>query len=80
VYDEPIEHQSSAAVGDPGNTARAVKGYPSRAAMDLMLKAAGFATLRYYDWQNAGVKRWDDLKAYYMGTRVTVTATAGVQN
>jgi 2-polyprenyl-3-methyl-5-hydroxy-6-metoxy-1,4-benzoquinol methylase len=80
VYDEPIEHQSSAAIGDPGNAARAVKGYPSRAAMDLMLKAAGFATLRHYNWQNAGIKRWDDLKAYYLGTRVTVTATAGVQN
>ena len=29
----------------------------------------------YYDWQAAGIKRWDDLKNYYLGTRITATAT-----
>jgi len=76
VYDEPVEEESAAAVGDPGNPARAVKGYPTRAALDLMLKAVGFSDLHYYNWRNAGIERWDDLKAYYLGMRVTVTAMA----
>lgn len=75
VRDEAIEHEGAAAVGDPGNPARAVRGYPSRAAMELMLKAAGFSALRCYNWRDVGIKRWDDLKAYYLGARVTVTAT-----
>lgn len=77
VYDEAIEHESAAAVGDPGNPARAVKGYPSRAALELMLKAVGFSTLHYYNWRSVGIKRWDDLKDYYLGTRVSVTAIGG---
>ena len=75
LRDEAIEHEGAAAVGDPGNPARAVKGYPSKAALELMLKAAGFSALRYYNWRDVGIKRWDDLKAYYLGARVTVTAT-----
>jgi len=42
-----------------------------------MLKAPGVPTLHYYSWQNAGIKRWDDLKDYYLGIRVSVTAVAG---
>jgi predicted RNA methylase len=77
VHDEAIENESAAAVGDPGNPARAVKGYPSRAALELMLKSVGFSAVHYYNWRNVGIKRWDDLKDYYMGARVTVTASAG---
>lgn len=81
VHDEGTDHESMAAFGDlesvdPGKPARAVKGYPSKEALQLMLKAVGFANVRYYDWKAAGIKRWDDLKNYYLGTRVTVTAQA----
>jgi ubiquinone/menaquinone biosynthesis C-methylase UbiE len=75
VHDEAVQNESAAAIGDPGNPARAVKGYPSRAALELMLKAAGFPVLRYYNWQNVDIKPWDDLKDYYLGRRVSVTAT-----
>jgi 2-polyprenyl-3-methyl-5-hydroxy-6-metoxy-1,4-benzoquinol methylase len=74
VHDEAVQNESAAAVGDPGNPARAVKGYPSRAALELMLKAVGLPVLRYCDWRNVGIKRWDDLKDYYLGERVSVTA------
>jgi predicted RNA methylase len=75
VHDEAVQNESAAAVGDPGNPARAVKGFPSRAALELMLKAVGFPVLRYYNWRNVGIKRWDDLKDYYLGRRESVTAT-----
>jgi hypothetical protein len=39
-----------------------------------MLNAAGFSTLTYYDWQNADIQRWDDLKDYYLRRRISVTA------
>jgi ubiquinone/menaquinone biosynthesis C-methylase UbiE len=74
VQMEETANESAGAVGEPGNPERAVSGNPSRAALELMLKSVGFSTLRYYDWRNAGIRRWDDLKDYYLGTRVSVTA------
>lgn len=68
VLDEMTEHESAAAVGEPGDPARAVKGLPSRAALELMLRAVGFPTLRYYDWRGSGIKRWNDLKDYYLAS------------
>ena len=81
VHEEPTDHESTAAFGDlelvdPGKAVRAIKGYPSKEALQLMLKAVGFSNVRYFDWQAAGIKRWDDLKNYYLGTRITVTAQA----
>lgn len=75
VQHEETEEESAAAFGDPGNPARALSGNPSRGALELMLKAVGFSSLHYFDWRNAGIKRWDDLKDYYLGRRVSVTAT-----
>jgi hypothetical protein len=71
---ELIEREGNAAVGDPGDPAQALAGKPSRQALEWMLKAAGFSDLHYYDWRNCGIERWDDLKAYYMGSRVSGTA------
>jgi 2-polyprenyl-3-methyl-5-hydroxy-6-metoxy-1,4-benzoquinol methylase len=81
VHEEPTDHESMAAFGDlesvdQGKAARAIKGYPSKEALEMMLKAVGFSSVRYFDWQAAKIKRWDDLKNYYLGTRITVTATA----
>lgn len=76
VLDEGVDHESQAAVPDPGTPTSALKGSPTKQALGMMLKAVGFTKLYYYDWQKAGIKRWDDLKAYYMGSRVTLTANA----
>jgi len=76
VNDEAVEHESAAAFGDPGNPVRAIKGRPSTAALEMMLKGAGFSGVRYWDWQNAGIQRWNDLEDYYVGKRVTLTATS----
>jgi len=79
VRDEEIEDESNGAVGDPGAPTRAVVGTLSREALELMLRAAGFPALRYFDWLNAGIKRWDNLKAYYLGTRISLTAMVPAQ-
>jgi 2-polyprenyl-3-methyl-5-hydroxy-6-metoxy-1,4-benzoquinol methylase len=76
VHDEEILHESSAAVGEIGTPTRAVKGYLTRGTLELMLKAAGFPNFSYYDWRNSGVPDWTELKAYYIGRRVTLTAMA----
>lgn len=75
VREEEIEHESAAAVGEPGHPTQAVSGNPSKTALELMLNAGGFLTLNYYDWQHVGIQRWDDLKDYYLGKRISVTAT-----
>ena len=74
IYDESIQIEGAAAVGDPGDTAWTVVGLPSRRALELMLRAAGFPTVRYYDWMHAGIENWAGLKDYYLGTRLSVTA------
>ena len=79
VRDEEIEHESTGAVGEPGTSTRAVVGTPSREALELMLRAAGFPALRYFDWLNTDIKRWDDLKAYYLGQRISLTAMVRAQ-
>ena len=52
----------------------AVVGKPTKMALELMLRAVGFPRVRYYDWQNAGIRRWDDLEDYYLGTRISAIA------
>jgi hypothetical protein len=76
VHDESIAHESAGAVGDPGSPERVVVGLPSKPALELMLRGAGFRVAQYYDWRNADIRWGDDLKDYYLGTRVSVVAIA----
>jgi 2-polyprenyl-3-methyl-5-hydroxy-6-metoxy-1,4-benzoquinol methylase len=76
IRDEEIENESNGAVGEPGRPARTVSGRPTKPALELMLQAAGFRPLRYYDWLHAGIERWDDVADYYLGTRVSLTSEA----
>jgi len=74
VVEEATGHESQAAIADPGTPMRALKGNLSKGALEMMVKAVGFPVLRYYDWRKAGIKRWNNLKAYYTGNRVTLVA------
>jgi hypothetical protein len=76
IRDEEIENESNGAVGEPGSPMRTVTGRPTKSALQLMLRAAGFQPPRYYDWLRAGIQRWDDVADYYIGTRVSLTAKA----
>jgi len=48
-------------------------GYPSRRAIELMLKNAGFR-FQYFDWHRITLEDWTSLKDYQEGTRVTLRA------
>jgi precorrin-6B methylase 2 len=50
---------------------RVIVGWPSRAALELMLSNFGW-TFTYYDWHSAGIRRWDKLDDYHEGSRVTL--------
>jgi 2-polyprenyl-3-methyl-5-hydroxy-6-metoxy-1,4-benzoquinol methylase len=76
IRDEEIENESNGAVGEPGRPTRTVSGRPTKSALELMLRAAGFQPRRYYDWLHAGIERWDDVADYYIGTRVSLTSEA----
>jgi hypothetical protein len=76
IRGEKIDHESNGAVGEFGTPGRGVIGKPTKPALELMLQAAGFRPLRYYDWCNAGITGWNDLEAYYLGARVSLTAAA----
>ncbi len=72
VWEEAIDVESAAAVAEFGSPSRALKGYPTKSALEMMLKAAGFGEIRYWNWERAGIKCWADLKDYYLGERVTI--------
>ena len=72
VWDEAIDVEAAAAVAESGSPGRALKGWPTKSALEMMLKAAGFGDICYWNWQNAGIKCWTDLKDYYLGERVTI--------
>ena len=74
IRKEKIDLESNGAIGEPGAPSFTVIGKPSKSALELMLQAVGFQPVRYYDWLNAGITRWDDLEAYYLGERVSLTA------
>lgn len=76
IHDEVLAHESAGAVGDPGDPERIVVGIPSKPALEIMLKAAGFGVGQYYNWRAAGISWVDDLKEYYVGKRITVTTAA----
>jgi 2-polyprenyl-3-methyl-5-hydroxy-6-metoxy-1,4-benzoquinol methylase len=78
IRDEEIENESNGALGEPGNSQRAVTGRPSKSALELMLRATGFEPMCYYNWLHAGIQRWDDLADYYLGTRVSLTCKAAL--
>ena len=73
VRDEATFREGRAATAELG-TDYAVVGKPTKAALELMLRAVDFTSVRYYDWRNAGIQRWNDLKDYYLGTRISATA------
>jgi hypothetical protein len=75
LREEATATEGSAAVPET-NGSSALIGIPTRAALELMLRAIGFRPQRYYDWRNAGIERWDDLEDYYLGRRISLTATA----
>jgi hypothetical protein len=77
IKEEKIEEESNGAVGEPGAPNLTVIGKPSKTALEMMLRATGFRPMRYYDWLNAGIRRWDDLEVYYLGQRISLTAEAG---
>jgi 2-polyprenyl-3-methyl-5-hydroxy-6-metoxy-1,4-benzoquinol methylase len=72
VWEEAIDDESAAAFAEFGSPGRALKGWPSKSALEMMLKAAGFGEIRYWNWKKAGIKCWTDLKEYYLGERVTI--------
>lgn len=80
VRDEEIENESNGAIGEIGSPSRTVSGRPTKSALELMLRAAGFQPPRYYDWLRSGVQRWDDVGDYYIGTRVSLTSEAAPGN
>jgi len=50
---------------------QAIVGLPSKKAIELMLTGLGF-DFSYYDWQNSGIKNWQDIEDYHRGERVSL--------
>jgi hypothetical protein len=62
------------AIREEGETdERPLVGYPTRSALDLLLRKAGLE-YTFVDWTEATVPSWDGLEDYRTGGRLTVRA------
>jgi 2-polyprenyl-3-methyl-5-hydroxy-6-metoxy-1,4-benzoquinol methylase len=68
LREEPAAKESNAV----GDEELALVGKPTKEALEAMLGAAGFGEFEYYDWHQAGIESWDNLKPYYVGARISV--------
>jgi len=48
-----------------------MSGTPSKGALEYMLSYFGWS-FAYYNWHRVGIRRWDDIKDYHEGSRVTL--------
>ncbi|MDE1863505.1 MAG: methyltransferase domain-containing protein [Thaumarchaeota archaeon] len=77
--DDPVIELRLENIRDPAaaikaNTSnRALVGWPSRKALELMLVDIGY-NFKYYDWANAGITNWEDIEDYRDGRRVSLVA------
>jgi len=52
-------------------TDNVLSGWPSKSALELMLEHSGFS-YEYYNWKQANIKNWNNMKAYRDGFRLTL--------
>lgn len=78
--DKPIielveENQNSEASGIKTKFSnKAIAGFPSKSAVEMMLKALGFS-FYYYDWHNVGIENWRMLEDYQLNRRISLVAS-----
>jgi precorrin-6B methylase 2 len=71
VQFEEVAEETAGAVSDAGDRARLLVGSPTKKALEMMMRSAGFSC-RYVDWQNLRIRNWEHLREYHEGQRVTV--------
>ena len=76
---DPVIELKLENIHDPGaaikanKTNKAIVGWPSRKALELMLADIGY-DFHYYDWTNSGITNWEDIEDYRDGKRVSLVA------
>jgi len=81
---DPVIHITAEDTDEPGNVfpspvdhlKTSLVGYPSRAAMELMLENFGFR-FHYFDWLSMPVSNWENIEDYRDGLRTTLRASLG---
>ena len=74
IIPEDADLQQSGIKTNYASSTQHLAGYPSKSAVELMLKNVGFQ-LKYYDWQNAGIKDWTQINDYRVNRRLSICAT-----
>jgi len=70
---EKIGHSRLKAKIYPHTNEEIIVGWPSKSALELMLKQIGYDH-KYYDWHNKGINNWKHLKDYQTSKHVTLVA------
>ena len=73
LREEDATEEPNAIPTEGGASDRVLVGYPSKGALELMLRHFGYEW-SYYDWQGAGITSWEHLEDYRDGHRVSIVA------
>jgi 2-polyprenyl-3-methyl-5-hydroxy-6-metoxy-1,4-benzoquinol methylase len=72
VLTEPVESDRNA-VAYLGQTQEVAVGWPSRAALEIMLNQIDFS-VSYIDWQSSNIGNWKDIEDYRDAQRISLIA------
>jgi len=73
LREEDTENESNAIRQYHTANKIAVVGYPSKAALEIMLKNLAYEN-SFLDWHNMGITNWDNLEDYRQNKRVSLIA------
>ena len=73
MREEDSNNESNAIKTNVNSTDQVVVGYPTKKALELMLKNLGFEYF-FYDWHNVGIENWEHIEDYHLNQRVSMVA------
>jgi hypothetical protein len=79
LREEDVSAEANAISARGLGSGQALVGYPTKVALEAMLRHCGFE-LSYYDWLRAGITNWEHLEDYRDNTRVSLLAKCSVKS
>ena len=73
LREEDATQEPNAIPAEGGVSDRVLVGYPSKSALEFMLRHLGY-NWSDYDWHNTGITSWEHLEDYRDRLRVSVVA------
>ena len=70
---EDSKNEAAGIRSEFSSDSKIIVGYPSKSALELMLKSLGFE-FRYYHWHDMGITNWEHIMDYKNNERISLVA------